>query len=951
MSKNTILKTIELANTGKQYPVLDVVRSNPELAATISKLISPAQPAQYNNKGERTIATPNTYQFRNISWKTARNAADAKTTMQMLPDMELSAQILVSSILSPKDMMTTELIFQAPEDVVPAQISNELLTHIRTHFEQVYKIKPMLGKILRDVLFERGSYIAAVIPENSLDELINRHTAVTLESVSDLVDSKGKIRPLGILGPNQVKEETNDPEPAISMEDFKAFDVRAVRPTIDGQVQMHLTPNSTATTANPYLLVTDNPDVLKLPKLKTKLTNQRISSLVGGLNPLQRSVQHNAVLAMEAARHRQGVGTREKRLTERELGSVLYKDTSRTHQEIALVKTQEQVTRRPVALPLIMELPPEAVIPVHVPGQEDKHIGYFILLDMNGHPINSNSDKDYYNELSDRMNSNSSSSFPGQLTSRIQSMYTGFDCSNREHLDYSARVYADMVEQDLMARLRNGVYTNGVSLGRNEEVYRIMLARTLAKQQTQLLFMPVELVTYFAFRFNADGIGKSLMEDMKVLNSLRSIMMFSNVMAGVRNSVGQTNVKIKLDERDPDPTKTIDMTISEIIRARQQSFPLGTNSPVDLVNWLQRAGYNFTFEGHPDIPDVGIDFSESNTNYPKPDAELEENLRKRSILATGLNPETVDNGFNGEFATSVVANNILLSRRVMQIQEQFTPLLTDHLRKVAMASPDLIDSMRQTIANGYEKIKLDEEIKKEIVGGQVDEKAAIVEYILLEFLRGIEVELPKPNTVTLENQSTAFESYVKMLDQLLDAWISDSIITTEVAGNVGENVATIRNIVRAYYIRKWQAENGVMPELSEITATDEDGEPSVNFWESHQNHVKSLVKSMGKLMVELEPVKQASDTILAAKTNIEGGGGAQDESSFGSDTGGGGGDDDFGLGGLDDTPADDSASTETTETVEESSTTTTTNTAEGGEGGGEGGTGDAGAAGDAAPAA
>lgn len=926
MSKNTIVKTIGLASQGQSYPVMKLVTENPDMAALISKMVNnPATPVNYNDKGSRVFSSPDTYQFRNASWKTSRNANDARAVMQMLPDMELSAQILVSSILSPKDMMTTELLFQSPEDIVNNQTSSELIRLVRQYFDQVYKIKPLLSKILRDILFEKGSYVCAVIPENSLDEVINRHTAVTMESVSELVDSKGNVRSLGILGPNKTGSSISDSDDqytknTISLENFTEYSFNTAHANINNRVQIEgMGAINGQVIENPYITVTDNPDILKFPKIQSKLTSQRVNSVLKHTsNSLVARVNRNSSVALEAI-------SKENKLTDRELHSVIYKNASNTHELVSVMKTDSQLKRKSVSRPLIMELPSESVIPVHVPGQEDKHIGYFVLLDMNGNPISSADDKDYYAELSERMNgASSASTFPSQLLTRIKSMYNGFDCTQKEHLDYSSRVYADMIEQDLLARLRNGVYANTVQLARNEEVYRIMLARTFSRQQTQVLFLPVELVTYYAFRYNADGIGKSLMDDMKVLNSLRAMTMFANVMASIRNSVAQTNVKLKLDEHDPDPYKSIERMMSEIVRAKQQSFPLGANSPVDIVNWLQRAGYQWAFEGHPGLPDVQVEFSESSTNYPKPDSELEDNLRKRAIMSTGLNPETVDNGFNGEFATSVVANNVLLSRRVMQIQEQFCPLLNDNIQKIILASPSLLDDMRTVIENNYDSIKLDDDLKKKITVESVDEKSAIIDYILLEWIHCMETQLPRPNSVTLENQFASYEIYVKVLDQLLDAWINESFFTAETGGDVAQHVSTMRNAVRAHFIRKWSAENGVMPELADITSMNDEGDAQTNFWEMQQDHMNALMRTMSNFMTKIQPMKDATNTVLAANTNSE----QSTTSSNVPETYSNSGDD---LGGIEDTNLDldnlestdetNVSSTEVTEEVVDSTQT------------------------------
>ena len=886
-SNNPLVKAVAATNSGQRLPVLSLVQSNPELAAAISKLVNPVVPAKHGQNGNREIMSPNVMQLRQTANRTSRSAADAEMTMQMLPDTELSAQILVAAVISPTDMQTVELTFSAPEGVLDAQTSSALLLKLRAHFDQVYKIKPLLQKILRDMLFDKGSHVRAVIPESSVDELINRHVAIKMEDIKEIFGTDNHVVSLGILGSGiesiQAEEERREIG-GLSMEAFQEYTFKtAVSKPINFAFE-----SEKDVLRDELLTVTDNPEVLKVPDVQALVRSQRINRKLFG----------NRIFgtAMEA----QMLAPTDKKLNDREMTSAMYRDPSHVYTPINTMRTQEQLNRHTIGNPLIMELPSESVIPVHVPGQEENHIGYFVLLDINGHPLSRKNNHDYYAELSERMNTSQGQSFPSTLLQRIKSMTTGFDCMNSEHLDYSTRVYADMVEADLLARLRNGVYTNGVAIARNEEIYRIMLARTLARQKTQLLFLPIELVTYFAFRFNADGIGKSLLDDMRVLNSLRAMTMFANVMASVKNSIGHTNVNLKLDGSEPDPKKAIEILMDEIVRGRQQSFPLGTSSPVDLVNWLQRASYYFTYEGHPGLPDIKVEMSQSSTNYPKPDVELENELRKRSIMATGLNPETVDKGFEGEFATSVVANNILLTRRVMQLQDLFTPQLSDHLRKVAMSSQQLVDDLRQILLENYDKIKpKDPEELKLIVGGSPNEQAAVINTMLFRFMNGMVVSLPQPNTVTIENQQTSLENYVKLLDTCLDAYLSEEFFNASGDGVVAANIAQIKKIVRAHFMRGYMAENGIMPELASITSTDEDGKPSVNFWESQKEHMSALFNSMADLLAKLQPAKDdATKVVEAAGVPADGGGGGFGGGGFGgggfgggSDLTGGGGDD------------------------------------------------------------
>ena len=142
MQQNSLRSAITLAGSGKKVPAMQLVRNDPEMAALISKLVTSRDQARYDGKGNREVSNPDTFSFRSISDQLSENIRDSEIIMQLLPDMELWSQILISSILSPKDMMTTELNYTPPAELLPSDVSNTLIQLLKNHFEQVYKIKP-----------------------------------------------------------------------------------------------------------------------------------------------------------------------------------------------------------------------------------------------------------------------------------------------------------------------------------------------------------------------------------------------------------------------------------------------------------------------------------------------------------------------------------------------------------------------------------------------------------------------------------------------------------------------------------------------------------------------------------------------------------------------------------------------------------------------------------------
>lgn len=923
MSK-TLKTVIASTSNGSRWPVMDLVRHRPQIAAEISKLIPARIPVRFDNHGEMKISDPGQQQMVETSFNTARNIQDAETVMEILPETELAALFLASCIVSPKDMITVELTYGLPENMLPTDVSAAVLRPITQYFESSYNIKPLLSKILMHCLLKTGSYPIAVLAENAIDEVVNNTRHVKFEHLhagrSAEFDRNGALVSKGMLG-NPVKREkrsstsaisleeqnTRDYEPRLSLEEFKTHD-------------LHTT-------------VIDNPSLLKVPLINQRIREQRILEGLGSV-------------ALETATDPEALS----KLTDAETYNLLYKSARREHRPIDSIQTQERLNRRTIGAPLVMHLPSESVIPVFVPGNVSQQVGFFVLIDQDGNPLTHQNENDVYQQLGGRMSSGGS--FASAMLNKVQANMNGFNCSNRQHLDLGAKLYGEMVEQDLLGRLRSGLYTNGVQIANKPEVYRIMLARALAAQHTQLLFMPIEIVTYFALRYGKNGIGRSVLDEMKILSSLRAMLTFANTMAAVRNSIGRTDVEITLDEKDPDPHKTAERYMHEIARTRQQAFPIGVTSPVDLTDYMQRAGFQFSFTGHPRMPNTSIQFTERQSNYPKVDTELEEDLRKRSIQKFGIPAQLVDAGYEAEFATSIATSNIMVSKNVIQIQDTFEPQLVDHMRKVAINDGNLIKEVREELERHYPKlvkfIKSDEELSKRYLSygltlGQVVKepdgqanaavdsfntpaiKEIIIRETLYQVIMNFFVSLPRPNSVSLKNQKEAFDEYMEIVGTALDHYLSSDFINSDSAGDISEHVDTVKNAFRSYYARKWMAENGMLPELGELVGTDDDGKPLVPIATISAEHTANMMRTLNAFMENMTKIKDAANTVEGARKDDDTtSGGASpttteppSSSSEGTDTGSEGDDLDFDLPDMGDGSDDSTGTEQSTETQED----------------------------------
>ena len=209
MTGNNSLRTVvEARKTGKPVSLNNLAQfPNMELAATLSKLVRNSTPPNHDNQGNREIEVTDQHRFANASAEISQKSEDADITLQLFPEMELARQIMVSSIISPKDMQSTDLNFTAPDTLKTTPIAAALLEAVKSYFKTDYRIEPLLPEILNEMLFGSGSYPLAVIPENSVDELINGTRNITMENLRNEMGGSSVFTNIGLLGPSDLRAE------------------------------------------------------------------------------------------------------------------------------------------------------------------------------------------------------------------------------------------------------------------------------------------------------------------------------------------------------------------------------------------------------------------------------------------------------------------------------------------------------------------------------------------------------------------------------------------------------------------------------------------------------------------------------------------------------------------------------------------------------------------------
>lgn len=715
--------------------------------------------------------------------------------MKLFPDTELPIQILTSSIISPNDMVTINLNYQAPDNLKLTQdIKSTLTSTIKEYVSSEYSLEDRLYDDVKEALFTKGANIMVIIPEAALDDIVNQPGNTSFESMVEFYNKGINKRKSHISSKSYTMDIKIDNKPnKVSMEELLGINV------------------------------TENMSMLKLKDIKINSISDDCKKKYG-------------LVSMED--------------NDLDLFNKLFRPVNEYKTiETVRVNTDEHASRRSVDKPLVLELPVEAVIPVHIKNNPDKHLGYFIALDETGLPITS----DYIDEsmLSTTTDlSNSINSINGDvklsMISRARAELYGMTKDDPK-LENMNETYDKILQTYLKTIIKDGEIGDIGSISEQFDLYGVMMQRALSNQQTNLLFIPAELTSYLAFDYRENGTGRSLLEKTSILYSLRAILFISRALANVRNYTGMSSVEVEMGDNIPNPRSVQEIVMSEFLKTRESAFPIGISRVDDIVNYIHRVGYRFNFK-HPGLPDITISQNDEQASKVVPDSDFDDYLYSLILMSFGLTPEIVQSGIESDFATTFSAKSMLFAKRVTTLQAKLNVMLTDRVRKLLSYDPIIKDKLEKIVKSNLKDIK--SVVKTQIKNKSLDEEELskinslsdkkIIDHIVDLFIREITVYLPRVETVEANGNKQAFEDYKTVLTDTLDFIFDESKLTEDIIGPIANKLPMLKAIIGTVGINKWLNENNYLPELSQFLTKDEDGKPMFNVMGDFNTQLENL---------------------------------------------------------------------------------------------------------------
>lgn len=818
--------------------------------SVLSKMIGENDPSRNNKdkKKDNAINADMSY-IKAISDDTALSVAEASSMIDALPDLELSKLIIVSSILSPNDMISNKLIYGCSTGMFK-EVTPRLVEVIESHFNDTYKIKKYLPEMIGKAIFTDGSYPQIILPESSIDALINNNLEITAESFNNGMSKANES--LGILG-NPTTKINGTPAAKTTKVTTRATDM-----TNKASVSFESLTNSKHVSsqfdsvvgaANFMTTITDNPTALRVPRLVDKIRHQSVMSKYAAFaisNETYGSTLRKAIV--------------EETTSNKRLPGNIYPNRKTAHETTIAITDPTLLDKEIIGNPVVLTPPSEAVIPVYEPGDPSHHVGYFIVLDETGNPVGASAHQDQFKSMGNYTRSETNTGMSaGSLTSQYNNMAGITSTISQGEADNSAfdpiksaELYGAIIENELIERLENGTYSDKLTVSKATDIYRMMFTRACMSMKTQLIYVPAEFVTYHAYDYKRNGTGRSLLERTKSIGSLRMINMMAKAMASIKSSINLRKLNIVVDADDPNPLKTVEQRIHDFMMATKSEFPIGQMNFADISESLQKAGISVNVTGSERLPDTSMDVDYRTNAVAGPDEEYDNMLQKQQIMGFGIPPDAVNSATDMQFATAIVTYNFLSAKINMLRQEITCENLADFMQKYSRYSKPIIDNLERVIEENRELIDANEMLEP------YHSRA-----LALVFINHIEISLPEADLTKIEAEMEAYDKYEAGLEKVLDAFVSDDMFSAEIVGEkISEKMNSIRPVIKNYFLRQYLVKNNIMPELFELIATGENEATEFDLFEQFEGYMDSVLPTFRKFILRMLKAGSRSNAVI-----------------------------------------------------------------------------------------
>lgn len=702
--------------------------------------------------------------------------------MELFPDIELSGEIHVSSILNPNDATDIAIRVNAETPMISPPALADINEIIREEITSYYHLDKRSYRMLWERNVTYGAYC---------EMILNNETVVSH------VDNAFK----------------NGVERSLSGESYTLKDLVK-------DIGVHETVICTDFQGEELISFTDDPEIV-----------------------LAKSVMSDIGEAID-----------EKSLSKywldqlfRDLSYVNTKDTD------AINSSDTKSSMRP----LHKRIPPEAVIPIIKKSDPSNHLDYLILLDGNGEPIN----HVYKNKISDEVKD------PAKLEIKLTSQATisstltkarmmqSVMSENTPNVDIDLDTVKSVIDATIRKKFKDVNSVDLIDPHFMEFVMDVMLTRVLAKQKTKILYVKKENLAYMARRYDKNGMGKSILDQLFYNTSMRALLETATISAQIQNSIPRKKYSVTLDPDDQQPDKTKSMLMDYILNSEQSILPTGLLAVPDLTKWVGSIGVIAEFK-HPKLPDITVSLEENSKNIPTPDSAIFDKLTEKVAMKFGITPEMLENGRSADFAITEIYKNSLQAKRMLREQEEYELDVSSYVSKLVRNDGIILSRIKNVLNKEENNIRKILGNKPYIKNLGKDE---IIAFLIDRYFAVMKITYPKPDTIADGKIKDKYDDFVNVAKDFLDLRLNSDAIPESIFKDFSTSLDELKDMLVGVLATRWMKRNNYMPELVGLFTTQENGGHNAieSVLSEHESFILNLEDSFLKYLKEIKkPIRK-----------------------------------------------------------------------------------------------
>lgn len=809
------------------------------------------------------VDTVNQYKLQRLSDVVSNNINAVSDLRAITPYIDKAELIWDTILLYPNGKQDKILTYST----VPSKLKNvalhaELLKVWEEYFTNDYKIEEDLSKMIKDILWNTGSYVLFNLSRPGLDYLINGsevdpktnkekeplaaggerdgneelrayaaqyHKAAMDEFndsfVNDTSTNKVKVRNLGkfIKNPNKVAatstinglERLLRDTGSIREDEYRLFDDE-----FDPKNEIDIT-------------ITDNPACLFLPRFHEKRRAEQLGSVTGSENinlMVERAlkkdkdrdpIQENDTKKKE--KDAKGSDATTQNLDEGQVAEIardIYPHRNVRSQSMQFVKSIDTLSVAPYGRGLVFHIPSEAAIPIHRNGVRRGNPDLIVLMDRDtGEFLKTTTDPEFYQSKSATKGGIANKNKTGSENAIISSLRT---VQQGKPCDFDMREFVDINRSNLIRQFTSAIISDkaeSVSITLDEEVNKIFLSRMFAKQGVRCLYIPGEAVTYMALKYSDIGTGQSLTQLAKMHIARLAAFDVADTLANLEAAQPHTLMNITHGKEDGDPENSAAIArasfydnnpgLHSLVSSAQLSVP-------SIVDSMRNSSLTIKVNAgdNPLVAVPEIDMQHMEKNHFKPVDDTSRQKVQNDIANYFHTPRSwldVSDDANN-FKIEAITEHDMVVNQAANWQDTLADFLVDFMRKHARVNEPLLNALVEVII-GNKKLWKPEGTKTVIAG----EDAQVVNMLLADFFTAVKVSFPIPSSI---ESTDKLKNQLEAVDSLVTKWMdiaSNSAVLTDIATSLGftdgkaSGEAILKHVKAYFYAEAFSRYNIPLP--------------------------------------------------------------------------------------------------------------------------------------------